>query len=374
MVMSTNTSPAGVSQKQQAIETAISLLLVIGILAWCMQIISPFISITLWAAIIAIATQTPFNKLTSMLGGRKKLAGLAMVLLGVLLVIVPMWSMTTSTLDTAHTLKEKVEAGTLAVPPPREAVKDWPIIGEKTYTQWAAASENLTGFLQEHKEQVKAIGSTVLGNLAGVSLGALQFFISILIAVAFLLNAESIGRGMSLLFNRLAGAQGESFRTLSIATIRSVAVGVLGIAAIQAILAGVGMLAVGVPGAGLWALAVLVVAVAQLPPWLVLGPVIVYVFSVDGSSATSIIFAIWSIAVSFLDMVLKPLFLGRGVDAPMLVILLGAIGGMIVSGIIGLFVGAVVLAFGYMLVVSWLKSGEMESAQAETPAEAESNQ
>jgi predicted PurR-regulated permease PerM len=228
--------------------------------------------------------------------------------------------------------------------------------------------------MHEHAEQVKSIGTAVLGKVAGVSLGAVQFFISILIAVAFLLNAEAIGRGISLLFNRLAGAQGEPLRTLAIATIRSVAVGVLGIAAIQALLAGVGMMAVGVPGAGLWALAVLVVAVAQLPPWLVLGPVIVYVFSVDGSSATSIIFAIWSIAVSFLDMVLKPMFLGRGVDAPMLVILLGAIGGMIVSGIVGLFVGAVVLAFGYMLLVAWVKSGADESPQPETPAEPETNQ
>ena len=125
------------------------------------------------------------------------------------------------------------------------------------------------------------------------------------------------------------------------------------------------MLAVGVPGAGIWALAILVLAIAQLPPWLILGPVMFYVFSVE-STAVAIIFSIWSIAVSLADMVLKPLLLGRGVEAPMLVILLGAIGGMLMSGIIGLFVGAVVLAFGYMLLVAWLTSTDSQPTGSDT--------
>ncbi len=365
--MRTNTAAGNTSQKQQAIDTAISLILVFGLIAWCLQILSPFISITLWAAIIAVALYTPFRKLSGLLGGSQKMSALVIVLVGVLLVIVPLWLMTTSTLDSVSTLTRQIESGTLAVSPPNESVKDWPLIGKKTYSQWSAASENMTDFLRQHQEQVKSIGSMVLGKIAGIGLSAVQFFISILIAVAFLMNTEAITVGVGLLSRRLAGDQGEALRTLSVATIRSVAVGVLGIAAIQAILGGAGMMLMGVPGAGILALAVLVVAVAQLPPWLVLGPVIVYVFSVDGSSTAAIIFAIWSVAVSFLDMILKPMFLGRGVDAPMLVILLGAIGGMIVSGIIGLFVGAVVLAFGYMLLVAWLKSGESEAPGSTEP-------
>ncbi len=364
--MRTSNSPGSFNQKQQVIDTAISLILVFGIMVWCFKIISPFISITLWAAIIAVALNTPFRKLANLLGGSQKLSALIIVLAGVLLVIVPMWMMTTSTLDTASTLRHELEAGTLRVPPPAESVKAWPVIGNKAYEQWSDASRNLTGFLHQHIEQVKIIGAKVLGKIAGIGLSAVQFFISILIAVAFLMNSEPITNSIKLLSNRLAGDRGDALQNLSVATIRSVAVGVLGIAAIQAILGGAGMLLMGVPGAGIWALAILVVAVAQLPPWLVLGPVIVYVFSVDGSSTSAIIFAIWSLAVSFLDMILKPIFLGRGVDAPMLVILLGAIGGMIVSGIIGLFVGAVVLAFGYMLMLAWLGSGESEPVEPVT--------
>ena len=144
---------------------------------------------------------------------------------------------------------------------------------------------------------------------------------------------------------------------MSTSTIRSVAVGVIGIAFIQAVLGGLGMMFAGVPAAGLLAIFILVLAIAQLPPLLILGPVAFYVFSAE-STTVSLIFLVWSIIVSFSDAVLKPLFLGRGVDVPMLVILLGAIGGMISSGIVGLFVGAVILALGYKLVGEWLSWGE----------------
>jgi predicted PurR-regulated permease PerM len=113
-----------------------------------------------------------------------------------------------------------------------------------------------------------------------------------------------------------------------------------------------------VPAAGVWALFILILAVAQLPPLLVLLPAIIYVFSTGDSTTTAVVFTIWSVLVSFSDAALKPLLLGRGVEAPMLVILLGAIGGMIHSGIVGLFLGAVILALGYKLLLAWLAEGE----------------
>jgi predicted PurR-regulated permease PerM len=132
---------------------------------------------------------------------------------------------------------------------------------------------------------------------------------------------------------------------------------VLGVALIQTFLAAIGLLVMGVPGAGIWAAIVLLLAIMQLPPILILGPIAAWVFSTaDPVPAT--IFLVYSIIVSFSDGVLKPMFLGRGVDVPMLVILLGAIGGMISSGIIGLFIGAVILALGYQLFQFWLNDGE----------------
>jgi predicted PurR-regulated permease PerM len=180
-----------------------------------------------------------------------------------------------------------------------------------------------------------------------------------LIAGAFLSSDKLTSDAVQRIASRLTGENGMQLLTLSTATIRSVAVGVLGIAVIQGLLAGIGMMLADVPAAGLIAIIVLVFAIAQLPPLLVLAPVIFYVFSAS-STTVAVIFLIWSLLVSFSDVVLKPLLLGRGVDVPMLVILLGAIGGMITSGIVGLFVGAVILALGFKLLQAWTQMGEPE--------------
>jgi predicted PurR-regulated permease PerM len=131
---------------------------------------------------------------------------------------------------------------------------------------------------------------------------------------------------------------------------------------IQALLASLGLLVVGVPGAGLWALLVLILAIVQLPTILVLGPIIVYVFSTS-TTVAAVVFAIWSILVGISDAFLKPLLMGRGVDVPMLVIFIGAIGGFMTSGIIGLFIGAIILALGYKLYLIWLEQDTQPDAE-----------
>jgi len=352
---------------KQAVEIAVSLGLIIIILAWALMILKPFIALVIWGAVIAIASYTPFLKLQSVFNGSKKTAVVVFALIALSIVIVPVWIFAGSTIESASSLGKDIAAGTVHISPPSDAVKDWPLIGGKVHTAWSEAAANFTLFLQDNVDQLKALGKTLLAKVAGAGLGILSLVFSILIAAAFLSNAEAASIAMQRFFRRLAGERGDELLNLSTATIRSVATGVLGIAFIQAALGGLGMVVVGVPGAGLWALFVLVVAIAQLPPWLILGPVIVYVFSVE-SSTVATLFMIWSLLVSFLDMVLKPIMLGRGVEAPMLVILLGAIGGMVMSGIIGLFVGAVVLAMSYKLFQAWLAMDE-EGANAGTDLE-----
>ena len=359
-----------VSQKsavRTAVEIAVNLLLIFIILAWCLQILSPFISLIVWAGVIAIAMYKPFLKLQALLGGRRKLAVIVFALAGLAVVIVPAWLFVGSVVDSAADVRGALDSGQFELPPPGEKVKDWPVIGEKLHANWMEASDNMEAFLADHAETVKTVVTNLFGKLAGIGIGVLQFIVSTLIAAAFLANAEKIVGGLRLLFARLVGDDADDFMKLSSATVSSVAVGVLGIAFIQAFLAGVGMLAVGVPAAGILALLILVLAIAQLPPWLILLPVIFYVFSVEENTVVATLFAIWSMGVSFADMVLKPLMLGRGVEAPMLVILLGAIGGMIMSGIIGLFVGAVVLALGYKLLEAWVRDDDGQPAPADSP-------
>ncbi len=340
-----------------AIEIAIRLGLIFLVLAWCLQILTPFISLVAWGAIIAVALYKPFLKLVEKLGGRRKLAVTLIAIIGIAIILVPVISLSSSMVDGATKLGTQVSDGSIHIPAPPEYVQDWPIIGEKTYKLWTDASQNLRSVLEQYPHQLAGAGKKLLGAAAGIGGGILQFVISFLIAAVLLMNAEGAGTSLRRLANRLTADHGDELIDMSTSTIRSVAVGVIGIAFIQALLGGLGMMFAGVPAAGLLAIVILVLAIAQLPPILVLGPVAFYVFSAE-STTVAVVFLIWSILVSSSDMVLKPLLLGRGVDVPMLVILLGAIGGMITSGIVGLFVGAIVLALGYKLFGVWLQSGQ----------------
>ena len=336
-----------------AVEIAIRLGVIFLILAWCLQILTPFISLVAWGAIIAIAIYKPFLKLVEKLGGRKKLAVTLIAVASIAAILIPVISLSSSLAESATTIGNQISTGKVNIPPPSESVSEWPLIGEKAYAIWHQASVDLSALLEKYPEQLSGAGKKLLGAAKGASIGIIQFIISMLIAAAFLSSAEAAGAAVRRLARRLAGERGEPLLALSTATIRSVAVGVIGIAFIQAMLGGLGMMFAGVPAAGLLAIVILVLAIAQLPPILVLLPVIFYVFSVE-STTVAVVFMIWSIMVSMSDAFLKPLLLGRGVDAPMLVILLGAIGGMITSGIVGLFIGAVILALGYKLFQVWL--------------------
>jgi predicted PurR-regulated permease PerM len=243
---------------------------------------------------------------------------------------------------------------------PTENVKEWPIIGTKTYSLWNSAATNLEGTLLNFKPQVAEFGQKILGIISGALGSIFSFAVALIIAATFLVTAQRSIKTFKDILYRLVGDEANEWATLSTMTIRSVAQGILGIAFIQASFSLIGMLMIGVPFAWLWAFIVMFLTIVQLPALLILGPVIAYVYSyADPTPAT--IFAVYSVIVGASDGVLKPLFLGRGVDIPMLVILLGAIGGMILSGVLGLFVGAVGLALSYKLFMAWLL-GDAKSA------------
>jgi predicted PurR-regulated permease PerM len=363
--MSEQTSSPNTIQHFSAMEITVRLGVVLLLFSWCFQIISPFIMLVLWGAVISVAVYPLFLKLAARLGGRNKQAVAIMVLLGLAIVIVPTVMLSDSLIHTATTVGSKIQEGTFEVAPPPDKVKDWPVVGDKVHAAWTEASENLQAFYNDYSEQLKAAGGKLLGAAAGVGATVIQFILSMLVAGVFLSTAENQKRAVTRFARRLTPHQGEELVVMSAATIRSVAVGVLGIAFIQSMLAALGMLVAGVPAVVLWALLVLFLAIIQLPPILILLPVALWVFGSADSQVLAWGFLIWSILVSFSDAVLKPLFLGRGVDVPMLVILLGAIGGMIMSGIIGLFLGAVVLALGYKVFILWLEVGEAEQASVE---------
>lgn len=336
-----------------SLESAISIGLIALLVWWCFLIFRPFLIPVLWAIIIANAVYPFYRKLENGLGGRSKLTATLFTLAAIALLMVPTVMFSGSLIDGVKEMSAGLKNGTLTIPPPTDSVATWPVIGESVHKFWHSASVNLQATLLRIGPHLKEIAGGLLSFGAGLALGVIQFVISIMIAGVFLAKAKDCHTISIKIFRSFAGERGAELVDLSSATIRSVAQGVLGVAIIQSLLAGVGMLIVGVPGAGFWTFLVLLLAVVQLPPILVLGPVIFYVFSVSSQTA-AVVFAIWGVFVSISDSFLKPLLLGRGVPVPMLVILIGAIGGMMLSGIIGLFVGAVVLSFGFKLFQAWL--------------------
>ncbi len=340
-----------------AIESAIRIALVFLLVLWCFNIVRPFLLLTLWGAILAVAVYPLFDKLQAALGGREKLSATLMTVIALAMLVTPTVMLSESAIANSQNLATAMREGTLHIPPPAAGVKDWPLIGDELYGVWSQASTNLSALLGNYTEQLKGVAKWVLGAAAGAGATVLKFVVSIIIAGVFLVYARSGQAAVQKVSLRLMGDPlGRQFSGMAGATIRSVAQGVLGVAIIQSVLAGLGMLLVGVPYAGIWAMLVLFLAVVQLPTILVLGPIIVYVFSAT-TTGPAIAFMVWSLLVGVSDSFLKPMLLGRGLETPMLVILLGAIGGMILSGIIGLFVGAVVLAVGYELFMLKLNEG-----------------
>jgi len=356
---------------RRAVEAAVRIGLIAALAWWCFRIVNPFVMPVLWAIIFAVALFPVFRKLKTMLGGRGGLAAVLLTLVALAILIVPILMLSMSMIESVQSMTRGIEEGTLTVPPPPEGVAEWPIVGEQLSLAWVQAADNLQDFLGRYRDQLKPIWSWVVSQAAGAGAAALLFFLAILIAGLLMAKADGAVSAANSLATRLGGEDGAAMVSTAGATIRSVVQGVLGVAVIQSLLAGIGMLVVGVPGAGLWAAVVLVLAVIQVPPILVMGPVIVYVFSTAGT-LTAVLFMIFGLVVSVSDAFLKPLFLGRGVEVPMPVILIGALGGMMMSGVVGLFVGAVVLALGYQLALAWVqreapavdKSAEPEPAPA----------
>ena len=352
-----NTSVSAVNDRaflNRTVEATIRLGLIAVLVLYCFQIIRPFIIPVVWGVIIAVAVYPNYQWVQRALGDRRTLAATLFVVLALVLLITPTFMLSDTLVTGVTGLAKDLSEGALNIPAPPESVANWPLIGKPLDKFWRLASVNLAGALGEIGPQFKVLGKWLLSAAAGAGLGILQFIVAIIIAGVILRHGEAGKRTSYAIAQRLAEAHGAEFIELSSATIRSVARGILGVALIQSILAGLGFLAVGVPAAGLWAFLCLLLAVIQIGIFPITIPVLIYVFA-NADTTTAVIFLIWSILIGTLDNVLKPILLGRGVNVPMAVIFVGAIGGFLTSGIIGLFIGSVILVLGYELLLDWLE-------------------
>ncbi len=371
--MSTDPAAADSAFVERALEAAIRIGLVFLLISWCFTIVRPFVIPIVWGIIIAVAAYPGYQWLQEKFRCRAAPAAVLFTLFMLLIVIAPTLMLSGTLVTTVKLLAEDLTVhGTLTIPPPAESIGSWPLIGEPLHSFWNLASENIQAALKQIAPQIRVVGKWLLATAAGAGFGILQFVFAIIIAGVLMPHATGGDRIAHAIAARLAGKQRTDLIELVKKTIRSVASGILGVALIQSLLAGLGFMVAGVPAAGFWALLCLLLGVAQIGIIVVLVPVIIYLFN-TADTMTAVGFLVWSIPVGLIDNILKPILLARGVKTPMVIIFMGAIGGFLSSGIIGLFVGAVLLALSYELFMLWLgempRTGEAETRAGLSPAD-----
>jgi predicted PurR-regulated permease PerM len=351
----------------RALEAFIHIGLTVLLAGACLWILRPFIPLIAWGIVIAVAAYPAFRKLQHLLGGRGGLAAVLCTLIFLAILILPAVLLTESLVEGIQTISARLKDGTAFIPPPPSNIESWPIIGTPLNSFWSLASRDLGEVARRFAPQIKSVLPEILSASAGIGFTILQLFLAILVSGLLLAKAQGAVEITRSLANRLFDDRGPEFQHLVESTIRSVTFGILGVAVIQSAFATIGFLVVGLPGAGLWVVVFLFAAVLQAGG-LVLIPAVIYVFA-TASTVKAVIFLIWCIIVGLMDNVLKPLLLGHGAEVPIAVVFLGALGGFVAMGIIGLFIGAIVLSVGYKLFLAWLEGSAGVDRTASLPSD-----
>jgi predicted PurR-regulated permease PerM len=338
---------------QEILDSSLKLIVLAILFIACFLIIKPFFYIILWGIFIAITIYPLHNNISSKLNGRDKLSATLITLIILALILFPTAFLMESMIEGIISIGGEMKSGQVTIPPPPDEVGDWPLIGRKLSAIWSLASKNLESFLNQYESQLISIGSWLIESLMATTLGFFQMILSIIVSGFLLAFAAPAGQVSKKFFTKLAGDKGIEFAETSEITVRNVSKGIIGVAIIQFLLAGIGFALAGVPFAGLWALLVLFLAIIQISAGLVTIPVIIYLFTVMNPLGATL-WGIYFVLVGLSDNVLKPVLLGKGAPVPMAVIFIGTLGGFIGAGFVGLFLGAIVLSLGYKLYMTWM--------------------
>ncbi len=326
-----------------------------AIIYWSITLVQPFLTLAAWSVILAVAIYPAYEKLVARLGGRRGLAALLLTLICLAIVIGPALWLIFGMIDSLRILSDWFDPKILSVPPPPARIQAWPLIGEPLHQFWALASANLQAALVKIAPQLKSAAAGILQLAAGAGASVLRLFLAIVVAGFLLAPAPALVEGVRKIGRRLAMERGDKFVSMTGATIRTVARGVIGISALQAVLAGIGFTFAGIPGATLLTSASLVLGIVQIGPSPIILPAIIWAW-MSMETIHALLFTLYMVPVNFVDNLLKPLVMTRGLSTPILVILVGVIGGTISYGVTGLFLGPIILAVMWELFSSWTKS------------------
>ncbi len=335
-----------------AIELSLRVGLLLALVGWCVWLMLPFIEPLVWGTIIAIAVHPGYETLTARLGGRHRLAAVVVTLAGMLILTGPLSVLTMSLVDTIAGMTQRMGVD-VAIPPPPPQLAQIPVVGQPIAQLWTLASVNLGAALAQIGPQLRVAAGWLLALVADAGFSLVKFVVAIVIAGVLLAHSRRAAAAAHILAERLVGKRGPEFADLAEQTVRNVTRGLLGTALIQSMLAGLGLLLAGVPGAAFLALIVFLLCVVQLGPLLVMLPALVWAF-LNADTTVFVLLLMWTLFVGTIDNFLRPYLMSRGSSVPLLVILIGVIGGLLAHGLIGLFIGPIVLALGYELLRAWV--------------------
>ena len=372
---SKNKTPLGLTAST-FMDSMIRLSLIALLAVLCVRVFSPFLALMVWALIFAIVLFPLYQRISKRLKGRRGLAAIILILPGLLLIGTPLVMLGDSFASHIGEWQHVIQNDELKIAPPDPAVAQWPIIGYRLHKVWSEASENLPQFVEDHYAQLDKMWNKLV-EAGKNTVNSIFLILGALIISGIMMAFGKSGSDSFLrIISRVAGPEnGSQLHALSAGTVRSVALGVLGVAFIQAVLFGIGFMLAKIPAAGVLALIVMFIGIIQLPAAIISIPVIIYLWVGGDASVTSnIIFTVYFGIAGLADNFLKPLLLGRGVEAPMPVILIGALGGMIAGGIVGMFIGAILLAVGYQIFMAWVnKADELSGGQLQSNKDELSN-
>lgn len=359
------TSPRSVRTRPRARDDVIPLAIRLGVLVfliyWTYVLVRPFIPLLVWSVVLAAALYPIYDWLAGLLGGRRRLAAALVTLLTLAIVVGPVAWLGFGLVDGLRDLSQQLAAGTLAVPPPAATVKAWPLIGPQVYEAWELASDNLAAALRDLAPHLKPMAGTALDMARNAGAGALVFLASVVVAGFLFSPGPRLVDAVRSILQHVVPERTNAFVALAGATIRSVSRGVIGVAALQALVVGIGFKVAGVPGASVLTFLALALGIVQIGSSIVVIPAIIWYWTA-AETVPALLFTAYMIPASLLDNVLKPIVMGHGLKTPALVILIGVIGGTLAHGMLGLFIGPIVLAVAWELLAAWARDDVADHA------------
>ncbi|HEY1907432.1 MAG TPA: AI-2E family transporter YdiK [Myxococcaceae bacterium] len=348
--------------------TVMSTLVLIGLLFGSLWVVRPFIGPGIWAVTIVVATWPLFQRLQTRLGGRR---GPAVAVMGVVLltiIVIPVWLAVDTVIEQSDRLIQLARSlPTLQIPPPPAWLSSIPL-GPRLAHAWSDLAQSSPGTITTRIEPYLGTAVKWFGAQAG-SFGALLVHLLVMLIISIILFAKGdiAARGVIAFFRRLAGDRGSAAVVLAGQAVRAVAMGVIVTALIQTVVAGLGMTLAGIPKAGVLTALVFLCCIAQIGPILVMVPGVIWLYW-SGSPGRGTFFLLWTVVVLAMDNILRPWLITRGANLPILLIFAGVIGGLLGFGVIGLFIGPVILAVSYTLIEAWVTEGDLPAVAPPSPA------